>query len=59
MTEYFGSPNQIAVQKRLCEIHSQFAATPYLSNGGRILNILDPDALNLSGGYTTQSLGIW
>ena len=45
MTGFFGSPSQIAVQKRLFETHSEIAASPYLSNGGRILNILDPDAL--------------
>ena len=45
MIEYFGSPTQIAVQKRLFETHSEIATSPYLTNGGRILNILDPDAL--------------
>jgi hypothetical protein len=45
MNEYFGSPTQIAVQKRLFETHSEISASPYLANGGRILNILDPDAL--------------
>lgn len=45
MTEYFGSPVQSALQKRLFEAHSDIVASPYLSNGGRLLNILDPDAL--------------
>ncbi|MEP2027952.1 MAG: GNAT family N-acetyltransferase [Paracoccaceae bacterium] len=45
MSGFFGSPAQIAVQRRLFENHAEIAASPYLSNGGRILNILDPDAL--------------
>ena len=45
MTGFFGTDRQIETQKRLCRDHAGIAANPALSNGGRILNILDPDAL--------------
>ncbi|MEM7240347.1 MAG: hypothetical protein AAF501_21310, partial [Pseudomonadota bacterium] len=43
MAEYFGSDHAVAVQKSLRSRMDEFARTPVLANGGRLLNILDPD----------------
>ena len=47
MQHYYGSEKTIAAQKRLQEMHSDIAANPALSNGGRILNILDLEAVGM------------
>ncbi len=44
MGEYHGNEQAIALQKSLRERASQIAANPLLANGGRILNVLDPEA---------------
>lgn len=43
--EFFGSANQIRVQKRLRDRQPWIAATPAVSNGGRILHFVEPDRL--------------
>lgn len=45
MSDFFGTDAQIAVQKMLWADHAKISRSPYLSNGGRILNVLDPDAI--------------
>lgn len=45
MSEFFGTEAQIAVQKKLWAEHAEISRSPHLSNGGRILNVLDPDAI--------------
>lgn len=47
MQQYFGSDKTIAAQKRLRDMHPEIASDPALSNGGRILNILDLDAVGI------------
>lgn len=42
MSEYMGTDNMIALQKSLRNRTAEFAQNPLLSNGGRIMNILDP-----------------
>lgn len=44
MSEYSGNEQAIALQKSLQARHDQITANPLLANGGRILNVLDPDA---------------
>ena len=44
MTEFVGTETFIALQKSLLARHAEFACNPVLSNGGRIMNILDPEA---------------
>lgn len=44
MTEYVGSDRFVALQKALHARQSDFANDPVISNGGRIMNVLDPDA---------------
>lgn len=43
--EFFGSANQIRVQKRLRDRQPWIATTPAVSNGGRILHFVEPDRL--------------
>ncbi|MDC1286699.1 GNAT family N-acetyltransferase [Gammaproteobacteria bacterium] len=45
MPEYLGSEFQIAIQKRLCSNHSWIKDTPEMSNGGRVLNFLEPEKI--------------
>jgi GNAT superfamily N-acetyltransferase len=47
MQDYYGSEKTIAAQKRLREMHQDIATNPALSNGGRILNILDLEAVGM------------
>ncbi len=47
MQEYFGSETAVAAQKLLRDLHPEIEANPALSNGGRILNILDLDAVGI------------
>ena len=44
MGEYVGSESGVALQKALRQRGAEIAASPLLSNGGRILNVLDPEA---------------
>ena len=44
MGEYVGSEHLVALQKSLRARREEFASAPLLSNGGRIMNVLDPDA---------------
>jgi hypothetical protein len=44
MAEYFGDDHIIALQKAIRARSDIIAAQPLLPNGGRVLNILDPDA---------------
>ena len=44
MGEFVGSDTFVALQKRLQANHGELARNPLVSNGGRILNILDADA---------------
>lgn len=44
MGEYVGSEHLVALQKSLRQRSEEFATSPLLSNGGRIMNILDPEA---------------
>ena len=44
MAEYFGDDHIVALQKAIRARSDIIAAQPLLSNGGRILNVLDPDA---------------
>lgn len=44
MSEYVGSDTFVAVQKALKARQNEFDRNPIVSNGGRIMNILDPDA---------------
>ena len=44
MGEYVGSDSGVALQKALRQRGAEIASSPLLSNGGRILNILDPEA---------------
>lgn len=44
MTAYMGTDHAITLQKNLEARAAEISANPVLSNGGRILNILDPDA---------------
>jgi len=43
MAEYFGDDHIVALQKAIRARAEIFAKQPLLANGGRILNILDPD----------------
>lgn len=43
MQEFTGNATAVALQKSLMQRAEEIAAQPHLSNGGRILNILDPD----------------
>jgi hypothetical protein len=45
MAEFVGSENQISVQQRVRDRHATIAATPGLANGGRILHVVDPEAV--------------
>lgn len=45
MAEFSGSDLHIEVQKRLRATHSEIAKTPALANGGRMLNVIDIDAV--------------
>lgn len=44
MAEFYGAPHLVELQKSLRDRAAKIAQDPLLSNGGRILNILDPDA---------------
>ena len=44
MAEYFGDDHIVALQKAIRARADTFSKQPLLANGGRILNILDPDA---------------
>ncbi len=44
MSEYMGNEHAVALQKAIRSRATEIAANPLLANGGRILNILDPDA---------------
>ncbi len=44
MAEYFGDEHVVALQKAIRARAEDFSKQPLLSNGGRIINILDPDA---------------
>ena len=44
MAEYFGDNHIVALQKAIRARSDIIASQPLLSNGGRILNVLDPDA---------------
>jgi len=44
MAEYFGDDHIVAVQKTIRTRKKIYDNEPFLSNGGRILNVLDPDA---------------
>lgn len=44
MSEYVGSETFVTLQKALHARQSEFAKNPFISNGGRIMNVLDPDA---------------
>lgn len=43
MSEYMGSDNLVALQKSLRKRRIEFSENPLLSNGGRVMNILEPD----------------
>ncbi|MEP0944241.1 MAG: GNAT family N-acetyltransferase [Rhizobiaceae bacterium] len=43
MSEYAGTDRMKALQQSLRERRAEFDANPLLANGGRIMNILDPD----------------
>jgi Acetyltransferase (GNAT) family len=43
MPEFFGSDAAVHTQKSLRDMQAEIDRTPSLSNGGRILNILEPD----------------
>lgn len=43
MPEYFGHDAAIHVQKSLRNMQPEISNTPSLSNGGRVLNVLEPD----------------
>lgn len=45
MTDYFGSPVYVEIQKRLHQTHADIAKHPGLSNGGRILNVIDIESV--------------
>lgn len=45
MSDYVGTPIQVEIQKRLHDTHSDIAKNPGLANGGRLLNVLDIDAV--------------
>ncbi len=45
MPEYLGTEYQIAIQKRLYANHSWIKDTPEMSNGGRVLNFLEPEKI--------------
>lgn len=49
MGEFMGNAEAVAVQRALAARHDAIAADPRLANGGRILNILDPDAYGWDG----------
>lgn len=44
MSEYMGSDALVSLQKAIFARAEEFQDNPLLSNGGRIMNILDPDA---------------
>ncbi len=41
--EYVGSEGHQSIQRRMPARHAEIAADPALANGGRFLNVLDPD----------------
>ena len=43
MQEFVGDAHSVALQKSLMHRHTDIAHQPHLSNGGRILNVIDPD----------------
>ena len=43
MTDFVGDDHSVALQKSLAARADLIAANPLLANGGRVLNILDPD----------------
>ena len=45
MVEFSGDPVAVALQKRLRDRQSWIAQTPAVANGGRVLNVLDPEVL--------------
>jgi len=45
MADYCGDPVNIEIQKRIHARRGWIAATPTVANGGRVLNIVDPDGL--------------
>lgn len=44
MPEYFGDADKVALQQAIRARKTLFASEPALANGGRFMNILDPDA---------------
>lgn len=45
MPEFLGSDFQIAIPKRLHDAHSWIKDIPAFSNGGRVLNVLEPETV--------------
>ena len=43
MADFVGHDIAVATQKRLRDMHPVIEKTPSLANGGRVLNVLDPD----------------
>ena len=43
MSDYLGTDTMIALQRQLRERQPEFDRNPLIANGGRIMNILDPD----------------
>ena len=44
MSEYFGDAHAVALQRSIRERIGEISLNPLLANGGRVLNVLDPDA---------------
>jgi len=49
MSDYMGDESAVAVQQSIRNRIGDISANPLLSNGGRILNILDPEAFGWDG----------
>lgn len=45
MPEYFGTVFQIEIQKQMIARHEWLAQSTTMANGGRVMNILDPDTV--------------